>query len=38
MSANYSILVGTTGAGLFQSPDGGDNCRRIRDPSPESLK
>ncbi|SVC99949.1 uncharacterized protein METZ01_LOCUS352803, partial [marine metagenome] len=30
MSANYSILVGTTGAGLFQSPDGGENWSRIR--------
>ena len=34
MSGNYSILVGTTGAGLFQSPDGGDNWSRIRDPFP----
>ena len=34
MSGNYSILVGTTGAGLFQSADGGDNWSRIRDPIP----
>ena len=34
MSGNYSILVGTTGAGLFQSPDGGESWGRIRDPFP----
>ena len=34
MSGNYSIMVGTTGAGLFQSPDGGDSWSRIRDPFP----
>ncbi len=34
MAGNYSILVGTTGAGLFQSPDGGENWSRIRDPFP----
>ena len=34
MSGNYSILVGTTGAGLFQSADAGDNWSRIRDPIP----
>ena len=34
MASNYSILVGTTGAGLFQSPDGGENWSRIRDPFP----
>ena len=34
MASSYSILVGTTGAGLFQSPDGGENWSRIRDPFP----
>ena len=34
MSGNYSILVGTTGAGLFQSPDGGDSWSRIGNPFP----
>jgi photosystem II stability/assembly factor-like uncharacterized protein len=34
MADNYSILVGTTGAGLFQSPDGGESWSRIRDPFP----
>ena len=34
MAGNYSILVGTTGAGLFQSPDSGNNWSRIRDPFP----
>ncbi|RUA20325.1 MAG: hypothetical protein DSY79_11400, partial [Chloroflexi bacterium] len=34
MSDNYSILVGTTGAGLFRSADGGENWGRIRDPFP----
>jgi len=34
MAGNYSILVGTTGAGLFQSPDGGESWNRIRDPFP----
>lgn len=34
MAGNYSILVGTTGAGLFQSPDTGNNWSRIRDPFP----
>jgi photosystem II stability/assembly factor-like uncharacterized protein len=34
MANNYSILVGTTGAGLFQSPDGGGSWSRIRDPFP----
>ena len=34
MAGNYSILVGTTGAGLFQSPDGGESWSRIRDPFP----
>ena len=34
MVGSYSILVGTTGAGLFQSPDGGENWSRIRDPFP----
>ena len=34
MSGNYSILVGTTGAGLFQSPDGGDSWSRIGSPFP----
>ena len=31
MSGNYNILVGTTGAGLFQSPDGGESWGRSRD-------
>ena len=34
MAGNYSILVGTTGAGLFQSPDSGENWSRISDPFP----
>ena len=34
MSGNYSILVGTTGASLFHSPDGGESWSRIRDPFP----
>ena len=34
MAGNYSILVGTTGAGRFQSPDGGESWSRIRDPFP----
>jgi len=34
MSANYSILYGKTGAGLIQSPDGGEKWSRIRDPFP----
>jgi len=34
MSENYSIIVGTTGASLFHSPDGGENWSRIRDPFP----
>ncbi len=34
MAGNYSILVGTTGAGLFRSPDGGESWSRIRDPFP----
>jgi photosystem II stability/assembly factor-like uncharacterized protein len=34
MGGNYSILVGTTGAGLFQSPDGGESWRRIGQPFP----
>ena len=34
MAGNYSIMVGTTGAGLFQSPDGGNNWSRIRAPFP----
>jgi len=32
MSGDYSILVGTTGAGLFQSADGGENWSRIGAP------
>ena len=34
MSGNYSILVGTTVAGLFQSADSGESWSRIRDPIP----
>ena len=34
MSGSYSILVGTTGAGLFHSPDGGDSWSRIGNPFP----
>lgn len=34
MAGNYSILVGTTGAGLFQSPDGGESWGRIGTPFP----
>ena len=34
MAGNYSILVGTTGAGLFQSPNGGESWSLIRDPFP----
>ncbi|MQG28169.1 MAG: hypothetical protein FI723_07230 [SAR202 cluster bacterium] len=32
MSGNYSIMVGTTGAGLFQSADSGESWRRIGSP------
>ena len=34
MAANYSILVGTTGAGLFHSADSGESWRRIGSPFP----
>ena len=34
MAGNYSILVGTTGASLFHSPDGGDTWSRIGGPFP----
>ena len=34
MAGSYSILVGTTGAGLFHSPDSGDNWSRIGSPIP----
>jgi photosystem II stability/assembly factor-like uncharacterized protein len=34
MAKDYNILVGTTGAGLFHSPDGGESWSRIRDPFP----
>ena len=34
MAGNYSILVGTTGAGLFQSSNSGDSWRRIGAPFP----
>ena len=34
MAGNYSILVGTTGAGLFHSPDAGKCWSRKRDPFP----
>ena len=34
MEKDYSILVGTTGAGLFHSADSGENWRRIGSPFP----
>ncbi len=34
MAGNYSILVGTTGAGLFHSPDSGQSWSRIGAPFP----
>ena len=34
MGENYSILVGTTGAGLFHSPDSGESWSRIGAPIP----
>ena len=34
MAGNYSILVGTTGAGLFHSPDSGQSWSRIGVPFP----
>ena len=34
MERDYSILVGTTGAGLFHSADSGENWRRIGSPFP----
>jgi hypothetical protein len=34
MAGNYSILVGTTGAGLFQSPDGGGELEPHTGPVP----
>ncbi len=34
MAGNYSIMVGTTGAGLFQSSNSGESWRRIGDPFP----
>ena len=34
MAGNYSIMVGTTGAGLFQSSDSGGSWRRIGNPFP----
>ncbi len=34
MEKEYSILVGTTGAGLFHSADSGENWRRIGSPFP----
>ena len=34
MEGDYSILVGTTGAGLFHSADSGENWRRIGSPFP----
>ena len=34
MAGNYSILVGTTGAGLFHSGDSGESWRRIGNPFP----
>ena len=34
MAGNYSIMVGTTGAGLFQSSNSGESWRKIGDPFP----
>ena len=34
MAGNYSILVGTTGAGLFHSADSGESWRRVGNPFP----
>ena len=34
MSGSYSIMVGTTGAGLFHSADSGESWRRIGSPFP----
>ena len=34
MAGDYSILVGTTGAGLFHSPDSGQTWSRIGAPFP----
>ena len=34
MVGNYSILVGTTGAGLFHSSNSGESWRRLGDPFP----
>ena len=34
MAGSYSILVGTTGAGLFHSADSGESWRRIGSPFP----
>ena len=34
MAANYSIMVGTTGAGLFHSADSGESWRRVGSPFP----
>ncbi len=34
MSGSYSIMVGTTGAGLFHSADSGESWRRVGNPFP----
>ena len=34
MAGSYSIMVGTTGAGLFHSPDSGESWSRIGSPIP----
>ena len=34
MAGNYSIMVGTTGAGLFHSADSGESWRRVGAPFP----
>ena len=34
MSGSYSIMVGTTGAGLFHSADSGESWRRVGSPFP----
>ena len=34
MAGSYSIMVGTTGAGLFHSSDSGENWRRVGAPFP----